>query len=57
MRMTEIKVYAGVVVMILFLGLSLLSKNTLYSALATSFSLLIGVFIFRNLYNKKNEQK
>jgi uncharacterized membrane protein len=51
--MIQIKIYAGIVVMILFYGISLFSKDTIKSELMVAFSIIIGVLIYKQLSNQK----
>ncbi|MFT5713507.1 MAG: uncharacterized membrane protein (DUF441 family) [Flavobacterium sp.] len=54
MRMTDIRICAALVIMILLLGLSFISKNTVNSTLCVAISIIIGAIIFRQLSNQKN---
>jgi hypothetical protein len=52
--MTDIRICAAVVIMILLLGLSFISTDALYSGLCVTLSIIIGAIIFRQLSNQKN---
>ncbi|EIA07941.1 hypothetical protein HJ01_02809 [Flavobacterium frigoris PS1] len=55
--MIQIKIYAGIAVLILFFGISLFSKDPIKSELMVAFSIIIGILIYKQLSNQKNIQK
>lgn len=55
MRISEVTIYAGVLIMILFLGMSFFLKNGIIRELITAFSIIIGAIVLKKLDNQKNK--
>jgi hypothetical protein len=54
--MTDFKIYAGIVIMILLLVMSFLIKDVMISELGAAFSLIIGANTYRQLTNQKTNK-
>lgn len=54
MRITDLRICAALIIMILLLGLSFISTDALNSGLCVTLSIIIGAIIFRQLSNQKN---
>jgi len=55
MQKTDFKIYTGLIVMILFLGMSFFIKDVMISKLGVALSIIIGANTYRKLANQKNK--
>jgi hypothetical protein len=53
--MNDFKIYAGVVIMILFLVMSVFIKDVMISEIGAAFSIIIGANTYRQLAKQKNK--